>query len=170
MENTVKPIKQFVMSLIFDYQMTKIALILKNRSPDSLESMIGKWNGIGGNVEKDDLDHSSAALREFEEETGVLLYPDQIFQFGEIHRPGKYCSLWTGLVNENTELRQMTEEPVEWHYLSKLPDNLDNDMPIFIRDALNALNAQNQGIRVQIKQYHFNRLQKFLCKSDRSVS
>ncbi len=144
------------MSLIVDYQRTKVALIKKKKAPPKLPEMLNKWNAIGGKFDpQKDKSHRDTALREFNEETGVILNPDGIFQFGDIYMPNKYmhCSLWTGLVDGNTQLKQMTIEPVAWHSLDNLPNNMVFDVAEFIADALDALDKKQQHQTIAVKQY-----------------
>jgi 8-oxo-dGTP diphosphatase len=58
----------YVLGFLFSEDRTKICLILKNK-PDFLA---GKYNGIGGKIEEGE-DASDAIVREFAEETGVLI-------------------------------------------------------------------------------------------------
>lgn len=60
-------IKKYVLGFAFSRNKNEIALILKDRP----EWQKGKINGIGGKVEPEDFDITSAMVREFKEETGV---------------------------------------------------------------------------------------------------
>jgi 8-oxo-dGTP diphosphatase len=69
--------KDYVLGFVFNNAKTEVLLILKNR-PDFQK---GKFNGIGGKVEKSDTDYGAAFRREFKEETGIDLHWSNIYQF-----------------------------------------------------------------------------------------
>jgi len=60
--------KRYVCGFLFNMEMTKVVLIKKNR-PDWQK---GKLNGVGGHIEEGEYSFS-AMVREFKEETGLLI-------------------------------------------------------------------------------------------------
>lgn len=60
--------KRYVLGFAFTEDRRRVILIRKLKP----EWQKGKWNGVGGKVEKGESSHQ-AMIREFEEETGVLL-------------------------------------------------------------------------------------------------
>jgi 8-oxo-dGTP pyrophosphatase MutT (NUDIX family) len=77
---------EYVVGFCFDKDREQVALIVKNRP----KWQAGKLNGIGGHVEPGETVHE-AMVREFQEETGVLVptwhnfltlhYPDSVLYF-----------------------------------------------------------------------------------------
>src|SRR4051812_25828831 len=64
-------IKKYVLG--FAFWRNQVALIYKTKGPDYV---IDTWNGIGGKIEEDDLFPEAAMCREFEEETGLYIHPE----------------------------------------------------------------------------------------------
>lgn len=71
--------KQYVLNAIFNPAMTELLIIKKNR-PDW---QAGKFNLIGGKVEPKEM-FMDAAIRETEEETGIVLDPENVKMVGFI--------------------------------------------------------------------------------------
>ena len=59
----------YVMGFAFNLDKTKVAMIFKNRGPEEVR---GKWNGLGGHVERNE-SPLMAMQREFKEEGGVWI-------------------------------------------------------------------------------------------------
>lgn len=82
--------KEYVMGFAFD-PYGAVALINKNR-PDWQK---GKWNGIGGHLEHNELAHEAMA-REFQEETGMATKLDDWVYVGVLqHDNVSRCRLFT---------------------------------------------------------------------------
>jgi 8-oxo-dGTP pyrophosphatase MutT (NUDIX family) len=60
--------QSYVLGYLFSLDKKQVVLIQKNR-PDFLKD---KWNAVGGHIEENELPHA-AMVREFEEETGLLI-------------------------------------------------------------------------------------------------
>ncbi len=58
--------KHYVAGFLFDYDHSNVLLVYKKRPP----WQVGKYNGIGGKVDKGE-NHYHAMVREFQEETGL---------------------------------------------------------------------------------------------------
>lgn len=61
-------VTRYVVGFLFDHDGDEVVLIKKNRPA----WMKGLWNGVGGHVEDNETDYE-AMVREFKEETGVLI-------------------------------------------------------------------------------------------------
>lgn len=59
--------RTYVVGLMFDDDKNRLVLIHKRHGPPCV---IGKWNGVGGKVEEEELSQQTM-IREFQEETGV---------------------------------------------------------------------------------------------------
>jgi 8-oxo-dGTP pyrophosphatase MutT (NUDIX family) len=59
----------YVLGFAFDAYRERVALIVKNRPPWQKDHL----NGIGGHIEDSDKNAHAAMVREFQEETGVLV-------------------------------------------------------------------------------------------------
>lgn len=75
---------EYVVGLVFPEEETGILLIEKNRP----EWQKGKLNGVGGHVEEYDISIRYAMTREFEEEAGVYVDPNEWDFFLKYEVPG----------------------------------------------------------------------------------
>lgn len=62
--------REWVVGFLIDEGGDEVVLILKNRP----KWQAGKLNGVGGKVEPSDVDAHAAMVREFREETGLLVF------------------------------------------------------------------------------------------------
>lgn len=105
----------------FAFHNGAVALIHKNKGPSCV---VGKYNGIGGKVEQGE-PALKAMIREFEEETGVLI--DGWTRFCGLRVRAYNALIYCYKVHlngERPELIQKTDERVSWENLSnvsKLP-------------------------------------------------
>lgn len=82
--------KNYVLGFAFDKR-DAVALVCKQR-PDWQQ---GKWNGVGGHIEKGE-DSRSAMSREFTEETTMYIPPIRWRLCGQIKKVGEYaCAVYT---------------------------------------------------------------------------
>lgn len=99
--------KDYVLGFAFDRR-GAVALILKGR-PDW---QAGKWNGIGGHVEKGEIP-SAAMAREFKEETTMRIPATDWRLCGQLHKSGEYrCSVYTTIVVD-LRVQTNTDEAVK---------------------------------------------------------
>lgn len=99
--------KDYVLGFAFDKR-GAVALICKNR-PDW---QAGKWNGIGGHVEKDEIP-SAAMAREFMEETTMRIRATDWRLCGQLHKSGEYrCAVYTARVVD-LRVQTNTDEAVK---------------------------------------------------------
>jgi ADP-ribose pyrophosphatase YjhB (NUDIX family) len=146
---------QMAVAALFDYRVTKVALILKNRAPKGLEKeLLHKWNGLGGHVEPDiDEAPKDCILREIKEESDLIVKPKDLILTGYITRSDKLCWVWAGVTHNPDNLTQTTDELVAWHFLDNLPDNLVSDMQTIIPDGANMYRRHALGLPSNIKEY-----------------
>lgn len=110
--------KQYVLGFLFHQD--EVALILKNRGPDVV---VGKWNGVGGKLEKNE-EPPAAMIREFREETGFVV-PGEWNWFCDYYMArydaNIYC-FWARLspVKPRPILLQLTDERVAWYSYKRL--------------------------------------------------
>ena len=110
-------------------------VILMKRSPNKKISP-SSWAGIGGHIEKDEINSPiSACLREIEEETGIL--PVQIESldlryFALIKTSDILDSVYyfSGVLKEKCDLRETSEGKLYW---VKLKDGANYQMTDFVK-------------------------------------
>ena len=61
----------YVVGLVFDLSRNRVVLIKKEHGP---RCVVGKWNGVGGKVERGETTYQ-AMSREFMEEAGRMIRP-----------------------------------------------------------------------------------------------
>ncbi len=107
----------------FAFNEGRVLLVRKRKGP---EPVIGKWNGVGGKVERSDATLLAAMSREFLEEAFTEVHPNRWnhriilegtgfrvhFLTVELTRAEAACS---GRVSEND-----VGEPLEWHPVQSL--------------------------------------------------
>lgn len=99
--------KDYVLGFAFDRR-GAVALICKAR-PDWQQ---GKWNGIGGHVERGEIP-SSAMAREFMEETTMRIPATDWRLCGQLHKSGEYrCAVYTATVVD-LRVQTNTDEAVK---------------------------------------------------------
>lgn len=121
--------EKYVLGFLFRNRGREVLLIKK----DHPQWQKGKYNGIGGHIQKDELSHP-AIVREFLEEAGTY----------ELWRI--YCKLY----NDNFEMdiyfanfisgdnipSSKTKEKIKWFPVNKLPKNIIPNLPWLIPMAL----------------------------------
>jgi 8-oxo-dGTP diphosphatase len=105
--------RKFVIGFLFDGK-GNVALIEKNR-PDWQK---GRFNGIGGQVEKGETP-LKAITREFMEEAGPII---NWRQFCVLKGDGYRLYCFTS--RDKTEISTKTDEKVGWYPVEKLPANI----------------------------------------------
>lgn len=107
--------KHYVLGFAFDSR-NRVVLIHKER-PDWQR---GKWNGVGGHINEGELPYS-AMVREFKEETGVLIsngwrYVGQLYS-----TPGHWaCEVYTYRGHEVDLCHTASDEPVDAFHLHQI--------------------------------------------------
>lgn len=112
--------KNYVVGFLFNNDMTKIVLIYKNRP----YWQIGKLNGVGGKIEEYESSFN-AMIREFKEETGLLINNWKSFcQLSDINK--KYEVIFYYAISDNIyNISSTTDEKVEIFNIDDL-----NTLPI----------------------------------------
>lgn len=116
----MKKPKQYVVGFLFDQMITRVVLIMKLR-PDW---QMGKWNGVGGKIEKDEKP-LAAITREFQEETGMFVPDWKPFcvLHGDLHGAGKYdVHFFVAFSGDLHCVETKTDEPVRIHRIKDVPN------------------------------------------------
>lgn len=133
---------KMVLGFMFSTDRSEVALIRKNR-PAWQE---GKWNGIGGKVEKGEVP-LHAMRREFREETGVThaqweQFGHLVFHPGPTQPDGVSIYLYRAVSEavDRQELKTVTDEKVEIFRVDELPyhkiPNLDYLVPMALDKSI----------------------------------
>lgn len=116
MTQLIPPIKYWVLGFAFD-DLGQVALIHKARPTIQR----GKWNGIGGSIEGREL-AVEAMVREFDEETGILLPKKAWTNVGRMYGPDWHCEVFTACDVKVNSVRSTTDEIVGVFNIRALPD------------------------------------------------
>jgi len=113
--------KKYTIGIYFNEDLTKVAMILKNRP----EWQNGLYNFPGGHIEEDE-SPADCVMREFKEECGVTIFKDDWWRIGLITNNGNYTvDIFTAIKKGyNGEIKTMEDQPVEWIDINNLPDNM----------------------------------------------
>jgi 8-oxo-dGTP pyrophosphatase MutT (NUDIX family) len=106
-----------VAGFLFRNELSEVCLIKKTHP----QWQIGKWNGIGGKVEKDEFPIITMQ-REFQEETGVFQQYWRPFLFlqSDPKEEKKWAVVMYMTENQNVNPQTMTDEQVAWHKVSDI--------------------------------------------------
>lgn len=132
--------KRYTVGIYFDKELTKIALILKNRPA----WQNGLYNFIGGTIE-DGENGLECIVREFEEECGVYVSPDDWVNIGLIRNKNNYeVELFSALQEDyHKEIKTMEDQEVGWFELDNLPKNMISNLFWLIPFAVNCWTQGN---------------------------
>jgi len=120
--------ERYVVGFLFDGD--RVLLIRKERPA----WQAGRLNGVGGHIEEGESPHE-AMTREFREEAG--LETDEWVGYARLHRPGDYeVFFFVARRKEGEEVSQKTEEGLEWHVASSLPDDVIPNLKWLVPMAL----------------------------------
>lgn len=124
--------KRYVTGFLFTKDSEHVVLI-KKLNP---EWQRGFFNGVGGKIEANE-QACDAMAREFEEETGVVINPEEWVCFTSIHRPGFY-ELDVYYAHSDLAFEAKTIEAEEVHLLkvAELPSNIIPNLQWLIPLAL----------------------------------
>ena len=108
----------------------------------------GQWTIPGGHVE--DTDHSieNAAIRELEEETGLICDTQDLIYLGE-PKPEKYYYLtkrWSGILDidrPNPETGMVEHDDCRWATIEEIKDIDNSEIPIYLLEK--ALEMSKNG-------------------------
>ncbi len=133
--------KLFVIGFAFSPAEDEVVLIRKRR----LGWQAGRLNGVGGHIEAGELP-IDAMRREFEEETGVLVY--DWTHFATIHRSVGKAEFFSCLIDV-TQVRTCTDEEVGQYSTYCLPDDVVPDIHWLIPMALHIDEDSAQRIEIR---------------------
>src|SRR4051812_44565492 len=101
---------RYVLGFLFNPERTHVAMIQKLKGP---ESVIGKWNGVGGKIEDSDFNSYEAMSREFKEETGIQLADYQWEKFAMLEGISWNMSCFRAESEKVFKVCTMEKEPVQ---------------------------------------------------------
>lgn len=125
MENRIKKLEHYVMGFVFNTHRNKVLLIEKRR-PDW---MAGRWNGIGGHIEKGETPYE-AIVRECNEETGYKRIWKHKITF--ICPGGTVFVYATDSHYNKIPFEQIEDEILKEFYIEHLPDESMSNIRAFI--------------------------------------
>ena len=123
----------------------KYVVLIKKARP---EYLAGKWNGVGGKVEKHESE-SLAMAREFQEETGVMTEPSLWEKFANLQNQDYTVNFFRMTSKLYQTVGSMTDEWVSVYHINSLPEAtvtnvrwlipmaLDKDLqtPVLVQDT-----------------------------------
>ncbi len=124
----------YVLSFVFNPDLTRVLLIKKNRP----KALAGKWNGIGGKIELDE-NYFTAAYRELNEEAGITA---ELKYLGKIDLNPELIHCFYGKSDDFDNYKTLTDEvirPAGIKTLAQLP--IDPDAAWLIMLSLANLNG-----------------------------
>jgi len=134
--------KQYTIGALFTPDFRRVLLIQKQR-PDWQK---GKLNLPGGHIEPDE-DGPLCVAREFEEEAGIWIIPEEWRSIGKIVNEGHYTvDILTTIYHENVHgpiKFGITDEEVMWCDVNALPETVISNLHWLIPFALNVWKQGN---------------------------
>lgn len=134
--------KKYTIGALFTPDFRRVLLIQKQR-PDWQK---GKLNLPGGHIE-DDEDGPYCVAREFEEEVGIWILPEEWRSIGKIVNDGNYVvEILTTIYHEKIHKQikfDLTDEPIMWCDVNALPENCISNLHWLIPFALNTWKQGN---------------------------
>jgi 8-oxo-dGTP pyrophosphatase MutT (NUDIX family) len=103
-------VTRYVVGFLFNESRDVVAMIKKVKGPNSV---IGRWNGIGGKVEATDFNTYEAMSREFREEAGVDIIEYEWKKFAVVEGYGWNLSCFCGFSDLVFNVTTKEEEVVE---------------------------------------------------------
>lgn len=100
--------KRYVLGFLFSKNRERVVLIRKNRPV----WQAGKLNGVGGHIEENE-EARAAMVREFFEETGVCINPEEWEHIGKMYRNGHNefeCHVYRAFSDKCHNIVQTTDE------------------------------------------------------------
>ncbi len=119
--------KEFVTSLIFSEDLTKV-LLIKDKT----------IAGIGGSFNEDDENHKIVALRELARVSGLQANDlSEFHELGGIMRPSSFVSFWTGLAKPEAKAQSLTDARVSWLNVKDISGmSMEGELDVIIRFAV----------------------------------
>lgn len=133
--------QKYTLAFIFNSTKDKVLLMHKSRPA----ALAGKVNGLGGKFEGDE-DPIDCVIREIKEESDLNTEKDKWIYVGEKSAPDwfveTYCYVYEG---EESDAKCMEDQPVEWFYVNKLPENLMSNLTWIIPLCLDKIQDPHLG-------------------------
>ncbi len=108
---------KYVLGFVFDSSFGKVLLIRKNRP----QWQKGKFNGIGGHIDKNET-ALNAIARETYEETGRRIEKEQWVSIITLESKMWIVYVFATVYNNTlSDFKSMTDEQIEWAHVNKLP-------------------------------------------------
>jgi 8-oxo-dGTP diphosphatase len=136
-------VQEYSLGFLFSPFKNKVALLLKSK-PKWQE---GRYNGIGGKVEKGET-ALQAMVREFEEEAGVKI--KNWNQYAVLQGEGFKVTIFWAASNKISDVKTMTKEKVEVFDTGedKLPANMITNVRWLIEMALSMPSEHCKGFQI----------------------
>ena len=117
--------KEYSVGIIFDHELKKVLLVLKNR-PEHLK---GTYNGPGGKFEDEDKDYFDCIVREVCEECALVTKKSDWKYCGVLNSSDRAVYFLTLVYSGfNEDAKKSTDEDIFWLDLNQLPNHLSNNM------------------------------------------
>lgn len=144
--------KKYTIGALFTPDFEKVLLIKKEKPAWQK----GKYNFPGGSVEDGESSHECVA-REFKEETGLDLPPDNWTYIGKIDNPQNYyVDMLTSICYSPENVQTLTDEKCEWIEVDKLPENIISNLAWLVPFAKNIWKQGNaDGLRFGKFEYSY---------------
>ena len=131
----------YTIGIYFNEDLTKVALILKNRP----KWQAGRYNFPGGKMEENEAG-VECTIREFKEECTLNTKPFDWKQIGVITNNWDYLVyILVGVHKpEHGELKKGEDQKVKWVNVNRLPKNRISNVKWLVEFALNTLNTESR--------------------------
>jgi 8-oxo-dGTP diphosphatase len=150
---------EYVLGFMFSPDKTAVVLIEKKRPA----WQAGKLNGVGGKLEQNEWP-VDAMVREFKEETGCTTLPADWKYFLTLEGGDWRVYCYRSFSSARGELKQMTDEKVDWSFVSrgqvldcrdKLIPNLSWIVPLALDgdDLCGAITYMDEKFLEQVKEF-----------------
>ena len=117
--------QRYVVGLAFSEKMQEVVLIHKQHGP---KCVVGKWNGVGGHVERGEQSFD-AMVREFEEETGATTYPGEWNLFVTLSSRNVIVDFFYLICDDVlNSVQTMTDEEIRIENVDNLPTLLMHNL------------------------------------------
>jgi len=103
----------------------------------NIDDRAGQWTIPGGHIDDSDRSIEAGAVRELDEETGLLCSTSDLIYLGE-PKPGKYYFLtqkWSGTVNvhkPNPETNEIEHDDFKWTTIDEVKEIDNSEIPIYL--------------------------------------
>ena len=124
-------------------------LVIRRSDIDDRE---GQWTMPGGHIDDDDLSIEAGAVRELEEEAGLVCKISDLTYLGE-PKPDKYMFMtqkWTGEVNidkPNPKTGEIEHDAFKWLNVNQIKDIENTEIPIYLLEKALKLSGFDKNER-----------------------